>query len=123
MRATVQRAVLFAACLLCLALAIVGLLLPLVPTTPFLLLAAWFAARSSQRLHRWLVHSPGFGPILRDWEERGAVRRRTKILATVLMVGLISYPVYFLEFALTLKLLAGATVLGVLGFLWTRPAA
>ena len=114
---------LFAGWLLCLALAVAGLLLPLVPTTPFLLLAAWFAARSSQRLHRWLIHSPGFGPILRDWEARGAVRRREKIVATVLMVGLISYPMLFLEFAPVLKILAGATALGVLGFLWTRPAA
>ena len=47
----------------------IGAVLPLLPTTPFVLVAAWCFARSSPRLHRWLLESRLFGPMLRDWEE------------------------------------------------------
>lgn len=69
-----------------LALAIVGVVLPGVPTVPFLLLAAWFAARGSERLHRWLYTHPRFGKLLIDWEQQGAVSRRTKWIAVGLLI-------------------------------------
>ncbi|HEX9792500.1 MAG TPA: YbaN family protein [Planctomycetota bacterium] len=107
--------------LLCVALAALGLFLPLLPTTPFLLLAVWCFSRSSPRLQHWLLHSPVFGPVLDDWQARGAVRRRVKVVATVLMLAMIAYPLGFLDFSPTLKLAAAASVAGVLVFLWTRP--
>lgn len=63
-----------------------GLLLPLVPTTPFLLLAAWAASRSSPELHRWLHEHPRFGSYLRAWREEGAIPRRAKYLALPLFL-------------------------------------
>lgn len=59
----------------------VGALLPLVPTTPFLLLASFFFVRSSPMLQGWLIQSKIFGPFLRDWQKYGGVRPRVKILA------------------------------------------
>ena len=62
-------------------LAIAGVFLPLLPTTPFLLVAAWAFARSSPRLNAWLWGHPRLGPFLRGWEERRAIPRSAKLLA------------------------------------------
>lgn len=69
-----------------LALAILGVLLPGLPTTPFLILAAWFFARSSEKWHRRLLDSELFGPLLRNWEQRRCISLRTKIVALVSML-------------------------------------
>lgn len=68
-------------------LAMVGVVVPGLPTFPFLLLAAWAAARGSKRLHDWLYAHPRFGAALIDWERERAVSRRSKILAVTLMAA------------------------------------
>lgn len=70
-------------CLGCLmlALGVIGAVLPVMPTTVFLILAAWFFGRSSPRLEAWLLNHPTLGPPLRAWRQRGAVPRRAKIAA------------------------------------------
>ncbi len=68
-----------------------GVALPILPTTPFLLLASWSFARSSPRLQAWLRRSPLFGPWIADWERERGVRRSVKawaILAVALAVSL-----------------------------------
>jgi len=67
--------------LLATALAIAGLFVPLLPTTVFLLVAAWAFARSSPRLEAWLRSHPRFGPLIHEWEARGAVPRAAKVAA------------------------------------------
>lgn len=71
---------------LCVGLACVGLVVPGLPTVPFLLVAAWAGARSSDRVHRWLEHHPQFGPLLRDWREQRAIPVRAKSLAVIMLV-------------------------------------
>lgn len=71
--------------LLFLLLGILGIFLPVLPTTPFILLAAWAAARSSPRLLAWLEEHTVFGPMIRDWRRGGVVRRRAKWVATAVM--------------------------------------
>lgn len=66
---------------LMLGLGIVGAFLPVMPTTIFLILAAWSFGRSSPRLEAWLLGHPRFGPPLRQWREHGAISRRAKLLA------------------------------------------
>jgi len=63
--------------------AFIGVLLPLIPTTPFLLLAAFCFARSSERFHKWLYEHKVFGPLLTNWNKHGAISRRAKISAGV----------------------------------------
>jgi hypothetical protein len=69
-----------------LSLAIVGMFLPGLPTVPFLLLTAWFAARGSERLHRWLYAHPMTGKLLIDWEQQGAVSRTGKVIAVLMLI-------------------------------------
>lgn len=66
-------------------LGVVGLFLPILPTTPFLLLASFCFVRSSPRLHQWLMNHRIFGRYVRDWEEKRAVRPGVKITAFTMM--------------------------------------
>lgn len=67
-------------------LAAIGVVLPLVPTTPFLLLTSWFLVRSSPRLNERLLRSRMFGPFLRDWEVHRGVRLHVKVTAVAMML-------------------------------------
>ncbi|KAF1712647.1 hypothetical protein CSC70_00420 [Pseudoxanthomonas kalamensis DSM 18571] len=66
---------------------IVGIFVPGLPTTVFVLIAAYAAARGSERLHRQLLAHPRFGPVIRDWQAQGAVSRRAKRAATWTMLA------------------------------------
>ena len=72
-----------------LGLGIAGVFLPLLPTTPFVLLAAACFAQSSERMHRWILANPTFGPMVRDWEEKRCVTCRVKVIAigSMMVVG------------------------------------
>ena len=70
-----------------LAVGIVGIVLPLLPTTPFVLLAAACWAKASPRFHRWLHRHRYFGPMIQNWEEKRAVPRRAKYLAFSMMAA------------------------------------
>ena len=72
--------------LLLLLIAFIGVAVPLLPTTPFVLLAAFCFARSSPRLHRWLLDSALFGPVLQDWESKQCVTLNVKWLALTMML-------------------------------------
>ncbi len=100
-----QRSLLRAAGLLFSALAIAGVVLPLVPTTPFLLLAGACFARSSPRLHRWLLSRPAFGPYLEQWQRERTVPRGAKRKA---------YLVVALTFGVSIALVEALWLRGVL---------
>ena len=107
---------------LCVCFGALGVFLPLLPTVPFMLLASFCFARSSPQLHDWLLSHPVFGPPIMDWQERGAISRRGKIAATVSIAA-----VFALSLALGVRLailgVQAAVLVGVLIFIWTRPAS
>ncbi|QXL85788.1 YbaN family protein [Comamonas sp. NLF-1-9] len=114
------RWLLLALALLSLATGIVGIFLPGLPTTVFILIAAWAAARSSPRLHAWLWRHRLFGPMLRNWADGGRVSRRAKWSATLVMgstaliLAVVNAPTWARWFA-------WINMACVLVWLWHRP--
>ena len=105
---------------LSLSVGVVGIVVPLLPTTLFVIIAAFCFARSSQRLHDWLIGHRYFGPMIRDWRTEGAIRRPAKIMATV-SIGVVFALSLLLDVASGVLLLQAAVLLVVLLFIWTRP--
>ena len=103
-----------------LGIAVLGVFLPLLPTTPFVLLAAGCFAQSSERMHRWILANETFGPMVRDWERKRCVSCRVKAIAIGSMVVVGGFSVFVaLEDAVFqiiggVLILAGATVVGML---------
>ncbi len=94
--ATGLRRVLYVvAGLTCVGLAYIGVLLPGLPTTPWVLLAGYCFARSSPRLERWLKRSPVFGKLLRDWDEHRGIRLWVKVFAVCLVVTVVTLSIVF----------------------------
>ena len=105
-----------------LALGVLGIVLPLLPTTPFVLLSAFCFSKSSKRFHQWLLNHKLFGPLVRDWQSYGVIQLKAKVLATISMLGMVSLSLYFVSIPV---IYVGAILLmiaGVLVFIWTRPS-
>ena len=102
---------------LALLLGVVGLFLPLLPTTPFLLLASACFARGSTRLHRWLLHHRVFGVYLRNVEAGNGIPLRAKILALAMMWASLAYSIVrFDHLGLRIGLLATGCAVSI--YLW-----
>jgi uncharacterized protein len=103
-----------------LALGVIGIVVPGLPTVPFVLLSAFAAARGSRRLHLWLLAHRQFGPMIRDWQSQGAVSRRSKWLATWMMSACAA--ILFLTAPKLWMAVIGSTIMAVVAtWLWCRP--
>ncbi len=94
----------------------IGVIVPGLPTTPFLILAAACYIRSSQRLYDWLISNKRFGPYLKDYREGKGIPRKAKRLAIVMIVVFVGFSVVFGIEDLTLKIVVG--LLGLIGLLY-----
>lgn len=102
-------------------LGLIGIVLPLLPTTPFILLAAFCFQRGSDRLHRWLVNHPRFGPLIADWRERGAISRKAKRNAMIALVAVFGISL-LLDVAPYILLIQAIALSAVAAFILTRPS-
>jgi uncharacterized membrane protein YbaN (DUF454 family) len=108
--------------LACVGLAYLGVLLPGVPTTPWVLLASYCFARSSPKLERWLKRSPVFGKLLRDWEEHRGIRRPVKVFAVCLVVTVVTLSVTLTALPVWVKcVIGGLAAVGVCTIVFVVP--
>ena len=102
-------------------LGVLGVLLPLLPTTPFLLLAAACYARSSERFYVWLLTNRLFGRYIRDWRENRGIPLVTKIWVIALMVGTMAATAIFFIPLMSVRLLLIAIATSVSIYIWRQP--
>lgn len=95
-----------------LSLGTLGVFLPVLPTTPFLLLAAGCFARSSDKWHQWLLANPTFGPVIRDWNEKKCMSCKAKTMAVLCIILFGGYSVLFVIPVLIGKIIT-ALLLGI----------
>ena len=114
-----KRQLYFAAGALSVALGSIGIFLPLLPTVPFMILAAFCFAKSSPALEKRLIEHPRFGPHILAWRKKGAVSRTGKIAATVAFAVSIALGLWLMVMPWAL-IPAGVAVI-CLSWLWTRP--
>jgi uncharacterized membrane protein YbaN (DUF454 family) len=109
-----RRMAFLVAGLVCVGLGYLGVLLPGLPATPWVMLASYCFARSSPRLERWLKKSPVFGKLLRDWHEHRGIRRPAKVVAVVLVVVAVTLSITLTELPVWLKwTIGGLAAVGV----------
>lgn len=100
----------------------VGVLLPVLPTTPFMLLALWAFSKSSERFHRWLYYHRLFGPPLQQWHKYGVIPRAAKIMSVSFMSISFVYMLLFSPVAIWLKLMIAALMLYGAWFVLSKPS-
>lgn len=101
-------------------LGIIGAILPGMPTTVFLILAAWAASKGWPQMDAWLLNHSKYGPTLRNWRENGTVPRKAKWIATIMMLfsGIL---MLFTNAPFWVKIFTDVTMLIVAIWLWLRP--
>jgi uncharacterized membrane protein YbaN (DUF454 family) len=104
------------------ALGVLGMVLPVLPTVPFLIVAAWAGSRGWPRLETWLLEHPRHGPAIRRWRDHGAVPRRAKWAASTMMV-LSALTLAMMAVPPWVKLAAPSMMAIVAIWLWSRPEA
>jgi uncharacterized membrane protein YbaN (DUF454 family) len=96
-----------------LVLGIIGIFVPLLPTTPFLLLSAAAYCKSSERLYNWLLNHKYLGPYICNFRENKAIPLRVKILSVMLMWGTIGYCILCMDLPVWVRIILGCTAIGV----------
>jgi len=101
---------------------ILGVFLPLLPTTPFLILAGFFFSKSSEKFHSWLMNHEYLGPPIHDWKNSGVIRKKYKIFATLMMMISVLFIVSRNKIPMIGKGSFMLVIMGVLIFIWSRPS-
>ncbi|MBK8522778.1 MAG: YbaN family protein [Betaproteobacteria bacterium] len=105
-----------------LVLGIIGVFLPVLPTTPFILLAAACYARASEKFHQHLLAHKTFGPTIRDWEEYRSLSLKTKKVAITMMTLSIAVSIWVVREHLWLQLILACIAVSVGTWMWRLPS-
>ena len=108
------RPFLFCIAWLSVILGFIGAFLPILPTTPFLILAAYLFSKTSPKFHRWLLSLPKFGPVISEWEEKKTIKKSVKTKAIALLSLSMLATLIFVKVAIKVKM--------ILIFIWISVA-
>jgi len=100
----------------------IGVLLPVIPTTPFMLLALWAFSRSSERFHNWLYHHRFFGPPLQMWNKYRVIPLAAKIMSVSFMSISFIYMMIFSPVGIVLKFIIAVLMIYGAWFILTKPS-
>ena len=117
-----KRPLLLGAGWLCVGLGAIGIIMPLFPTTPFLLVAVWAFSKSSPELAERIRDHRIAGPYVRDWQDEGVIPLGAKIAAMTMMAGTMTYLAFFAAAPQWAVVTAGLVMLGAAIFILTRPS-
>jgi uncharacterized membrane protein YbaN (DUF454 family) len=106
----------------CVGLGIIGIVMPLFPTTPFLLVAVWAFSKSSPEMADKIRNHPLAGRYVRDWEDEGVIPPGAKILAVVMMAAMLGYLALGSSAPSWAVISAGFVMAGVAGYIMSRPS-
>lgn len=104
----------------CVVLGVIGAFLPILPTTPFLILAAYLFSKSSPRVHKWLTGLPYFGDAIIDWEKNKVIRPKAKFMSISLIILTFSASIYFANIHYGLKVMLVCIAVICIAFISTR---
>ncbi|NQZ00701.1 MAG: YbaN family protein [Bdellovibrionales bacterium] len=107
---------------ICVALGVIGIFLPIMPTVPFLLLAAWCFERGSDKLHNWIISHQTFGPPILAWQQHGVIKKRSKVIAVFFITCSFSYVLLYRPIMIPVKILLFIIGISVITFITTRPS-
>ncbi len=105
-----------------LGLGVLGVVLPILPTTPFLLLSASCFIRSSKRTHDWLLGNKYFGEYLENWYKNGSISKRAKVAAMIVMTPTLGSSIYVIPY-MSARILVILIAFCVGAYIFTRPTA
>lgn len=108
---------------LCLFLGFLGIIMPILPTTPFLLVAVWAFSRASPALAEKIRNHPHAGPYIRDWQDHGVIPLKAKWLATAMMAAMVAGVFLLSKAPVILPILMAVVVVLVGIYIWTRPSS
>lgn len=118
MRKKIKHYLIFSCGWLCVILGIIGALLPVMPTTPFMILALACFAETSPRFHTMLLNNRWIGAPLKQWDQTKTVRRRTKIQALIMLIIAFSFSITMLWGRTGLQLMLLGLAVVMIGFVW-----
>lgn len=110
----------FASGVISLILGVIGIFLPLLPTTPFIILASFCFSKSSKRMHIWLTSIPLFGDAIMDWEKNKVIRPKAKAAAVSMIILSIGYSIIFTNLHYGLKVMLVVIAVSVITFILSR---
>jgi len=104
-------------------LGIIGVILPVLPTTPFMLLALWAFSKSSDRFHYWLYNHKYFGPLLQQWQQYHVIPLTAKVFAISMMVISFVYLLLYRQLHVSILIAIALVMLYGMRFILTKPSS